>query len=198
MCHRAAVARLRTGVFRFLLASKKRGRFRFLSLAIALAFTCLAATATASPYSFNLSLFGQPGDQASSPATAAATGVSGVDLTRGSGLTLAMGVNSMNSSNWVGPAANDFYRLGFDLQSGYTATVDEFSAAFRSSATGPGFVNVLYSADGGPETLNFHLDADGHEFLECGFDLPRDRRHLGHSVRFQVCEQDVRRRRGCR
>jgi hypothetical protein len=96
---------------------------------------------------------GQPGDQATTAASFAAPRTTGANLTRGPGPTPSVGNNSMNSSAWFGPAADDFYSFGFNLSAGMRATITGLRLATRSSATGPGFVNVLYSADGGPESL---------------------------------------------
>jgi hypothetical protein len=85
-------------------------------------------------------------------------------LSRGAGLTAVLGANSMNSSAWTGPNANDFYVFGFDVNPGLAAYVDELRFATRSSDRGPGFVNVLYSVDGGAETLITTLTQSGTAF----------------------------------
>jgi hypothetical protein len=97
-------------------------------------------------------LANQPGNQASSPATFTAPGVTALDLTRGSGLTPNAGANSLNSAGWNDLSANDFVQLGFNV-TGAPWHVDQFLLATRSSATGPGFVNVQLSADGGAFTI---------------------------------------------
>jgi hypothetical protein len=113
----------------------------------------LGGTTALADFLVQYEMAGQPGDQATTAATFAASGTTGVNLTRGPGLTPNAGSNSMNSVGWVGPAADDFYSFGFNLSPGMRATITGLRIATRSSATGPGFVNVLYSADGGPETL---------------------------------------------
>src|SRR5262249_2618506 len=44
-------------------------------------------------------------------------------------------------------AANDYYQFGFNTTRKYL--VDELTVGLRSSNTGPGFVDLLYSKDGG-------------------------------------------------
>lgn len=107
---------------------------------------------------------GQPGDQAFTAPTLTALGTTGANLTRGAGLTPSAGNNSMNSSGWVGPSADDFYSFGFDVDAGSIATVTTMRFATRSSNTGPGFVDVLYSLDGGAETLITTITQTGTAF----------------------------------
>jgi hypothetical protein len=93
-------------------------------------------------------LTGKAGTETSDPATAAATGVAGLDLTRGSGLTPSAASNGFSASGWDDLSSNDFFSFGFNVQAGFSATVNELLIATRSSATGPGFMNVLVSKDG--------------------------------------------------
>src|SRR5262245_324926 len=117
-------------------------------LRAALAAALLAAGPAGAPADFlvQYQLAGQPGDQATNPATFAAPGTTGAALVRGPGLTPNAGANSMNSAGWVGPAADDFYSFGFDVAAGPGFLVTGLRLATRSSATGPGFVNILYAA----------------------------------------------------
>ena len=83
---------------------RRRGIVRATLVAVALAQAAPASADFLVPYE----LAGQPGDQATNPATFAAPGTTGVHLARGPGLTPTAGANSMNSAGWVGPAADDF------------------------------------------------------------------------------------------
>ena len=74
-------------------------------------------------------------------------GVTGVNVTRGAGLTPASSSFSINSSGWDDLAANDYYQFGFTTTKQYD--VQTLTVGLRSSATGPGFINLLYSKDGG-------------------------------------------------
>jgi hypothetical protein len=77
-------------------------------------------------------------------------GVTGIDVTRGAGLTPVAASFAINSSGWNTLAANDFYQFGFTTTIPYA--VSELTVGLRSSATGPGFVDLLYSKDGGAFT----------------------------------------------
>jgi hypothetical protein len=93
---------------------------------------------------------GQPGNQTTQAPSFAATGISGVNFTEGSDLTPASGASSINASGWTKP--NAFFAFGFTIGAGNTVTVDQLILASRSSATGPGFLNVQASVDGGAFT----------------------------------------------
>ncbi|MFO0959325.1 MAG: hypothetical protein U0800_18150 [Isosphaeraceae bacterium] len=116
-------------------------------------------------------LAGQPGTQASNPATFAAAGITGADLVRGPGLTGNAGANSMNTAGWS-TAADDYIRFGFTVTSGAGFTITDLVIATRSSATGPGLMNVLYSVDGGAETLLTTLTQPNALFLDAALTLP--------------------------
>jgi hypothetical protein len=77
-------------------------------------------------------------------------GVTGIAVTRGAGLTPVSASFAINSSGWNTLAANDFYQFGFTTTIPYA--VSELTVGLRSSATGPGFVDLLYSKDGGAFT----------------------------------------------
>jgi hypothetical protein len=113
--------------------------------------TCFTASANSIVAQWDLT--GQLGSQLSSPATFIAPNLSAFNLIEGPGLTPSAGANSINSSGWNDLGTGDFYSLGFSIQAGFQATVDELKVATRSSATGPGFVNLLYSVDGGPAAV---------------------------------------------
>jgi PEP-CTERM motif len=85
------------------------------------------------------------------PAINPAAGVTGIDVTRGAGLTPASASFSINSSGWTSPQTNDYYEFGFNTTQSYQ--VNQLTVGLRSSNTGPGFVNLLYSKDGGSFTL---------------------------------------------
>jgi hypothetical protein len=123
------------------------------------------ATAARADSLVQYQLGGQPGDQAQTLPTSALTGLTGVALTRGPGLTPSAANNSMSASGWVGPNADDFFQFGFNVTPGNSAVVDSLRFATRSSNTGPGFVNVLYTVDGGPETLITTLTQPGTNFV---------------------------------
>jgi hypothetical protein len=79
-----------------------------------------------------------------------AAGVTGIDVTRGAGLTSVSASFAINSSGWEDLAANDYFQFGFSTTVPYL--VEQFTVGLRSSNTGPGFVNLLYSKDRGAST----------------------------------------------
>ncbi len=90
---------------------------------------------------------GQTGGETSLAPSLAATGLTGTNFTESTVLTPSAGVNSMNSSGWN--LANANYSFGFTIQAGNVVTVDQIILTSRSSGTGPGFLNVEASVDGG-------------------------------------------------
>ena len=80
-----------------------------------------AAAAASAGSLLQYEMDGQPGDQLFTAPTFSAPGTTGMNLTRGPGLTSSVGSNSMNSSGWVGPAADDYYSFGFSVGPGTTA-----------------------------------------------------------------------------
>jgi hypothetical protein len=78
-------------------------------------------------------------------------GVTGIDVTRGPGLTPVSASFAINSSGWNNPSSIDtttaYYRFGFTTTIPYDVT--SMTLGLRSSGTGPGFVDLLYSKDGG-------------------------------------------------
>ena len=153
-----------------------------LRLALALAATWAAAPGANAAFIVQYEMFGEPGTQTFNAPTATAAGATGANLTRGSGLTPNDGDNSMNSRGWVGPDANDFYSFGFDVNAGFDANVESFRFATRSSGTGPGFVNVYYSVDGGAETLLGTITQSGTAFSTTSSTLPRRSRWVRASA----------------
>jgi hypothetical protein len=79
-----------------------------------------------------------------------AAGVTGIAVTRGAGLTASSASFSINASGWNDLAADDYYQFGFTTTIPYE--VQQFTVGLRSSNTGPGFVDLLYSKDGGAFT----------------------------------------------
>lgn len=92
---------------------------------------------------------GKAGNEASLPATTVATNISGLNITRGAGLGPIAGAGSFNSNNWDDGTADEFVQLGFTVTAGEPWFVETIRMGTRSSATGPGFINVLASVDGG-------------------------------------------------
>jgi hypothetical protein len=77
-------------------------------------------------------------------------GITGIDVTRGAGLTAVSASFAINSSGWNDLAADDYYQFGFMTTRPYV--VDTLTVGLRSSNTGPGFMDLVYSKDGGAFT----------------------------------------------
>jgi hypothetical protein len=90
---------------------------------------------------------GLSGSETSLAPSFVASGLTGNNVTESAVLTPSAGNNSMNSSGWNLAGAN--YSLGFAIQPGSAVTVDQLILTSRSSATGPGFIDVEASVDGG-------------------------------------------------
>ncbi|QDV64351.1 PEP-CTERM sorting domain-containing protein [Crateriforma conspicua] len=84
------------------------------------------------------------------------TGVTGIDMTRGGGLQYTPTNNAFNSDNWAinldgAPTVlnpNGYVEIGFSLDPGYSATLDELIIGTRSSTSGPSQIGVFASTDG--------------------------------------------------
>ena len=124
-------------------------RRRFLAAILSLASILLSTNLAAAGPIVQYELFGAPGNQVSSPASFTAPGITGLPITRGAGLNVETGANSLNSASWNSLSADEFVQLGFNVTSGGPYFIDQFFLASRSSGTGPGFVNVNVSIDGG-------------------------------------------------
>jgi hypothetical protein len=120
---------------------------RCLAVAVVVVGMFPAASGAAPLVSWNLS--GVAGDVASVAPTFQAPGVAGLNITRGTGLVGNTSSNSFNSRGWDDLGANDFVQLGFTVTSGPPISLDTLTIATQSSGTGPGFVNVNVSLDGG-------------------------------------------------
>ena len=92
---------------------------------------------------------GQAGTETSLASSFTATGINSVVFGESS-VTPSAASNSISSSGWNNSAA--FYSFGFNVAAGQVATVSQLVFSSRSSGTGPGFLNVQASVDGGAFT----------------------------------------------
>lgn len=145
----------------------RHGRFAPAAVAAALlVITTGGATAAQAISLVEYAMANEVGNQTTTAPTFSSAGVTGVAMTRGSGLNPQLGAGSMNSSGWDDLNVNDFYSFGFNVSPGSSVFVDSLQLSTRSSATAPGFVNVLYTVDGGPETLLATLTQPNAQFLD--------------------------------
>lgn len=115
-------------------------------------------------------MFGQPGDQAASAATAAAANVTGNTMVRGAGLSPNVGGNSFNSAGWNGLDADDYIAFGFTVDAGFEVDLESLIIGSRSSGSGPGQLGLFYSGDGFSSNL-YTFNQSGTNFLNAVIDL---------------------------
>jgi hypothetical protein len=93
---------------------------------------------------------GQPGNQASTPATMNAPGVTAGAVSRAAGLTLVSGTNSINSANWSTAATMDatkYYTFTIAPPAGCMAELTKVTINSSASGTGPTMVSLGTSVD---------------------------------------------------
>ncbi len=93
---------------------------------------------------------GQPGNQASTPATSSATDVTASAITRASALTPTSGANSINSSSWTTSSNIDptrYYTFTLTPGSGCALDVGSLSIQTQASSTGPSHGAIATSDD---------------------------------------------------
>ncbi len=93
-------------------------------------------------------LFGEPGDQAATAASANAAGVTGLDMTRGPGINPSAAGNSISANGWNNLTPDDYFSFGFTVDAGSSVDLNELWIATRASNTGPGFLALRSSLDG--------------------------------------------------
>ncbi|MDQ3336857.1 MAG: hypothetical protein M4D80_16955 [Myxococcota bacterium] len=109
--------------------------------------TCAQAfTGTLATWSFA----GQAGNQASTPATSQAMGITAGAVTRSAALTANAGTNSINASNWPLTATRDatkYYAFTIAPPAGCTLSITGVNIDVSSSGTGPASAQIATSAD---------------------------------------------------
>jgi hypothetical protein len=120
-------------------------------------------------------LTGNTGTEATEPANATGTGITGVAITRGAGLTaLNAGANGFNSDGWEdgaqASASNEYFEFGFTVQAGYSVDLAQLKIATRSSGTGPGTVGLYSNLDSYTNPLATFVQGNG-TFLNSLVDL---------------------------
>lgn len=119
-------------------------------------------------------LTGDPGNQATEPASEQAGNITGSALTRGSGLGAAIGGSSFNSNGWDqvgGAAANDFISFGFTVAPGFSVDLDNLQIGTQSSGTGPGTLRLFSSVDGFTTPLTTFNQSPGGNRVDSTIDL---------------------------
>jgi len=119
-------------------------------------------------------MFGQPGNQVTTPSTSSAANVTGKAFTRGPGLNPNSGNNSFNSNGFEsttqGAASDEFLEFGFTVDPGFFVDLDELIIGTRSSNTGPGMLGLYTSLDGFTSPV-FTFVQSGTNFLNSTIDL---------------------------
>ncbi|NJK38594.1 MAG: ExeM/NucH family extracellular endonuclease [Oscillatoriales cyanobacterium RM2_1_1] len=103
------------------------------------------------------------------------TGITGLDLTRGSGIVSAAG-STFNSSGWNDSANlvqaianNDFLQWGFSSAIPYD--LSDLDIRYDRSGTGPNQIEIQVSVDGGGTFLPFFSDSSVNESSENNADI---------------------------
>ncbi|MBC7781873.1 MAG: VPLPA-CTERM sorting domain-containing protein [Proteobacteria bacterium] len=135
-----------------------------------LATTLLAAVSANAVTIVSWDLAGEPGNQVSTSPTAVAPGITGLDLTRGAGLTPSAAGNSISASGWTAQAT-DYFSLGFTAAPGVSVNLESLFIGTRSSATGPGSLGLFYSVDSFASPLFTFNQAPGTNFVNTVVDL---------------------------
>ena len=97
-------------------------------------------------------LTGATGSQSNQAPTSTASNITGLDITRGTGLNASAATNSFSSSGFEGtaaaPSSNEYVQFGFTVDAGYTVSLNSLAIGTRSSNTGPGTIGLFSSVDG--------------------------------------------------
>jgi hypothetical protein len=117
------------------------------SLLLAPALLSLTGVASAQAVIAGWDLSGAPGDQVSTPATLAASFVTGLDMARGAGINPTAANNSISANGWEDLAVDDYFTFGFTVDAGYAVDLAELQISTRSSNTGPANLALRYSVD---------------------------------------------------
>ena len=131
----------------------------FAALVAAMVLGLVGSTARADVILEQYEFQGQPGNQTTQAPSFVATGLAGSQFLESANLTPSAGANSMNSSGWTNAGAN--YSFGFTINPGQSVTVDQIILTSRSSATGPGFISLQASVDGGAFTTVASITQSG-------------------------------------
>ncbi|MCC5785727.1 MAG: hypothetical protein JJU33_03390 [Phycisphaerales bacterium] len=116
-------------------------------------------------------LFGEPGNQAFTAPSESATGVTGLNMTRGTGLNATSAANSFSSSGWnTLNASEDYFSFGFTVAENAVVNLSSLFIATRASNTGPGDLGLFFSGDGFSNNL-FTFTQSGTAFLNSEIDL---------------------------
>ncbi len=114
----------------------------------------LSAAAASAPAATITSydLTANTGDEATEPAASSATGVTGLPISRGAGITPSAAANSFSATGFEGtassPAADtEYMSLGFSVNPGFEVDLNTLTIAVRSSNTGPGTLGLYYNGD---------------------------------------------------
>lgn len=120
-------------------------RIVLLSLISLTGFSSVAQSAFLTTYNFA----GAAGNQASQAPDVVASGLSGLNMVRGSGITATSAGNSFSASGWNSSSLdlNDYFSFGFSTNSGFTASLDSLAYSERRSGTGPTSAVIRYSFD---------------------------------------------------
>lgn len=114
-------------------------------------------------------LTGAAGNEAFITSASNASNISGLNLTRGTGLNPSAAGNSFSSNGWNGEAT-DYFSFGFSVANGFEVDLTDLYIGTRSSNTGPGALGLFYSGDNFTSNL-YTFTQSGTNFTNSIVDL---------------------------
>ena len=138
---------------------------------IALAAVAGLATVASAEVITSYTTFGQPGNQVFTAPNVQADNVTGMNLTRGPGLTATGANNSFSASGWSTDQSQDYFSFGFTVADGYAVNLESLFIGTRSSNTGPGLLGLFVSTDGFSSNLFTFVQLPDNTFSNSAIDL---------------------------
>jgi hypothetical protein len=130
-------------------------------------------------------LTGQPGTQATTAATAMASGVTGGALTRTATLTAVSAANAINASGWPTAAQVDtskYFAFSLAPPSGCTVSITSLAIDVKASATGPATAVIATDADNFATKTTISTSAPSTPALTVDATASRELRVYGYSA----------------
>jgi hypothetical protein len=116
-------------------------------------------------------LNGNVGNEVTEAPSANAPNITGVAISRGTGLTANNAANSFNSQGFDTATVTDFVQLGFTVSPGFTVNLTNLQIATQSSGTGPGTIGLFSSVDSFTTALATISQAPGNNTISSSYGL---------------------------
>ena len=133
---------------------------------------------------------GEAGNQASTAAGTEASNITASAVSRGSGLSVSAGADSISSNDWTLSGSidsNDYYEFGLTVGSGHSMDLTTVTFAERRSATGIRTFELRSSLDSfGAPTIDPVNVPDDTDYRERSLSLPAGFTNLSGTVTFRL------------